>query len=109
MRVCLQIREVPLRSAFDTTIKVPLWAWNVSGRMQWFFNRKRQAESRKETIKRADDVIRILEQNRQDCILVTHGFFMKTLVQRMKKHGYEIRGNQKLGFGNLQIVTAYKK
>ena len=105
----MQLGEVPLRSAFDTTIKLPLWVWNVSGRVQWFLNRKRQVESRKETIKRADDVIRILERDGRDCILITHGFFMKTLIKRMKVHGYEIRGNQKLGFENLQTVTAYKK
>ncbi len=36
-----KINEVPLRSSFDTSLRLPLWIWNFSGRLQWFWNSKR--------------------------------------------------------------------
>lgn len=100
------IGEVPLRSFADLGIQLPLWIWNVIGRMQWYFNINRQKESRYITIKRADRVIAQLEKRKADCVLVTHGFFMKTLISRLKKAGYSIKGQTVLGFSNLQMVTA---
>ena len=45
------IDEVPLRSAFDSKIRLPLWFWNFAGRIQWFFNIERQIEGRFNTKK----------------------------------------------------------
>ena len=66
-------------------MKLPLWVWNVGGRMQWLFQRKRQVEKREETQKRADALIEKLVQRNRDCILVSHGFFMRTLLKELKK------------------------
>lgn len=49
-------------------------------RLQWYFNFSRQKESRYATIKRVDIVITELEERNKDCVLVIHGFFMKTLI-----------------------------
>lgn len=103
------IEEVPLRSFVDSNIQLPLWIWNVMGRLQWYFNFSRQKESRYATIKRADIVITELEKRHKDCVLVTHGFFMKTLINRLRKQGYIVNGQKVLGFNNLQMVTAEKK
>ena len=102
------IQEVPLRSFADLDITLPVWVWNVMGRLQWYLNMNRQPECRNATIKRADLVIAELEKQGTDCILVTHGFFMKTLVNRLKKFGFHICGGQMLAFNNLQSITAEK-
>ncbi len=47
------INEVPIKSSVDTKLKLPIWFWNVSGRLQWFVSSPRQDESRVETRKRA--------------------------------------------------------
>lgn len=98
------IYEVPLRSFTDLNIRLPLWIWNVTGRLQWYFGSRRQDEGRTDTIKRADLVIAELEKRSTDCILITHGFFMKTLVKRLKKCGYDLSGYHPIGFGNLQSI-----
>ncbi len=80
--------EVPLRSSFDTDKKMPLWFWNISGRLQWFFNNPRQAEGREQTRERAKQFIAMIGNENVDCAVITHGFFMHTLLHEMKKAGF---------------------
>lgn len=103
-----EITEVPLKSFKDTNTSYPLWIWNVVGRIQWLFNNKRQIESRLSTQKRANKVIDICEAESTDCVLVTHGFFIKTLLKVLKSRGYSVKGNTHLKVKNLQIIVAEK-
>ncbi len=84
-----QINEVPLRSAFDTGLKFPLWFWNIAGRVQWLCNSGRQLETRRQTRKRADSFVQDLLKADEDCTLVTHGFFMHTLISVMEQYGFK--------------------
>lgn len=102
------IREVPLRSFWDCKIKLPLWIWNVMGRVQWKLCIRRQPESFRQTRKRALEVIKYLESKNRDCILVTHGFFMRTLIKELEKKNYTIENGNRPAFRNLQRVAAYK-
>lgn len=83
------IHEVPLRSAFDTRIKLPTWFWNVAGRVQWYFGSGRQEESRKQTWQRAERFVRDIADKNQECAVVTHKFFMLTLIPVMEKNGFK--------------------
>lgn len=103
-----EIGEVPLKSFMDTEKRLPLWIWNVLGRVQWYIGSARQLEVRKQTIQRAIKVIDLCEKEKKDCILVTHGFFMKTLLKFLKKRGYSLFGNRKLKIKNLQMIYAEK-
>ena len=82
------IDEVPLRSAFDSKFRLPLWFWNFAGRLQWFFNIKRQIEGRFNTKKRAKSFVNMLCKDREDTIVITHGFFMNTLLNAFKDEGF---------------------
>ena len=82
------IDEVPLRSAFDSKIRLPLWFWNLAGRIQWFFNIERQIEGRFNTKKRAKSFVNILCRDGEDAIVITHGFFMHTLLNAFKDKGF---------------------
>lgn len=104
-----EITEVPLRSFKDIDKSYPLWLWNIMGRLQWLCNSHRQMESRLDTQKRANHVIDKCEREAVDCTLVTHGFFMKTLLKTMKKRGYSIQGNNHIVVKNLQMIIAEKK
>ena len=84
------VNEVPLGSSFNSKIRLPLWFWNITGRIQWFFNTGRQAESRKETIVRARKFVNRLNTSGCDSAVVTHGFYMHALVKQMKKAGFKI-------------------
>lgn len=103
-----ELGEVPLKSYKDTTKKLPLWVWNVLGRLQWFAGSPRQLESREDTMLRANKVIEICEQENSDCVLVTHGFFMKALLKALKKRGYRLFGNKGIKVENLQMIWAEK-
>ena len=82
------INEVPLKSAFDTKLKLPTWFWNISGRLQWLINSSRQPESRSQTVERTERFTRGVVERNEDCVLVTHGFFMHTLISVMKQRGF---------------------
>ena len=101
------INEVPLGSSFDSKKKRPLWFWNVSGRLQWFINSPRQQEGKNETRKRARRFIKAIVNADEDCAVVTHGFFMHTLIQELKKSGFKVDNNHSK-FKNGECVIATK-
>ena len=107
--VCLEmIHEVPLRSAFDTTKQIPLFCFNVLGRMQWLLGNTRQPEIRRQTLKRARKALETVAQKQEDCILVTHGFFMKSLMKELKNMGFKVE-KAHVFLSNLEVVTATKE
>ena len=99
------IDEVPLRSSLEGNVKLPLWFWNISGRLQWLFNRPRQPEGRRDTKKRAKKFVKTLLENGENCIIVTHGFFMHTLIDSLKESGFRI-GPAKMTYANGEYVVA---
>ena len=101
------INEVPLKSSLNTKAKLPLWFWNISGRVQWFFNSSRQVEGRRQTRRRARRFAKILSKGNRDCLVVTHGFFMHTLLRELKKAGFEI-GKTHSKYKNGEFVVAEK-
>ncbi len=102
------INEVPLRSSFDTRRKVPLWFWNVSGRFQWFINSSRQAEGHRQTIERARRFVEMICKENADCAVITHGFFMHTLIKEMKRAGFKTN-HSSVKYKNGEYVTAEKQ
>ncbi len=97
--------EVPLCASVASNKKLPLIFWNVSGRLQWFLNIYSQKECRKETIYRAERFIEIITKKNSDCIIVTHGFFMHTLLSQMKKQGFQI-SHTRFSYSNGECVIA---
>lgn len=102
-----KINEVPLRSAFDTGLHLPLWFWNFSGRLQWFFNSRRQLESKNQTRKRAEEFVKELMASGDDCTLVTHGFFMHTLMAVMNQNGFK-EDKSSLHYKNGEMIILRK-
>ncbi len=52
-------------------------------------------------------MIEELMQRNRDCVIVTHGFFVRTLMKELKRYGFVINKN-KLIFANLERVIATK-
>ena len=102
------LNEVPLKSFKDTNKMYPLWLWNFMGRLQWFLQNDRQAESKTETIMRAKRMIKLLEGRQEDCYLITHGFYMRVFIKELKKRGYIIKNNHFFGISNLDMIVAIK-
>lgn len=99
------IDEVPLKSSFDTGLKLPLWFWNLTGSIQWFMDRPRQTEGRRDTKKRAGLFVELLLEKGVDSAIVTHGFYMHTLLWEMKKAGFRIKGSH-IYYENGDCVVA---
>ena len=78
------IDEVPLKSSLYTKVRLPLWFWNLTGRLQWFFNNSRQIEGRLCTENRARKFVEMLCKDEIDSAVVTHGFYMHTLLRELK-------------------------
>ena len=101
------INEVPLKSSFNSKISMPLWFWNLSGRLQWLINCRRQAEGRRQTRKRAKRFVELIKNDDMDVAVVTHGFYMHTLLKEMRKAGFRMMGSS-LKFKNGEYVVAEK-
>ncbi len=99
------INEVPLSASFNTEAKLPLLFWNITGRIQWYFNNDRQKEGRLQTKKRAKQFVHMLVDKNEDCVIVTHGFFMHTLVSELKNAHFSI-DNRSLKYDNGECVIA---
>ena len=104
--ICTElIDEVPLCAGIISKKRLPLLFWNVSGRLQWFINSSSQKESRTETICRAQKFVKMIMKRKKDCIIVTHGFFMHTLLKQMKSHGFQMN-HKRLNYANGECVIA---
>ncbi len=101
------INEVPLKSSFDTKMNMPLWFWNLTGRFQWFVNSRRQDEGHRQTRERAKEFAGLIRNDDMDVAVVTHGFYMHTLLQEMKKKGFRMTGSS-VKFKNGEYVIAEK-
>jgi len=97
--------EVPLCASVISDKKLPLIFWNISARLQWFFNIHSQKECRKETVYRAEQFINMIAEKEKDCTIVTHGFFMYTLLSQLKQQAFKI-SHTKLSYSNGEYVIA---
>ena len=97
--------EVPLSASIDTNLKLPLWFWNITGRLQWWLCSSRQKEGRNETQTRAQKAIDMVLERNEDCAIVTHGFFMHSLTTAMEQRGFVIT-NKSLKYSNGQYIIA---
>ena len=99
------IDEIPVRSAFDTYLSLPAWFWFCTGIFQWFVNDSRQPETRCMTSQRARKFVRRLLKRDCDAVVVTHGFFMHTLLSEMEKFGFKVSGKH-IMYRNGEAVVA---
>lgn len=97
--------EVPLCASVASNKKLPLIFWIISGRLQWLFNIHSLNECRKESVCRAKQFIKMIIEKGDDCIIVTHGFFMHTLLSQMKRQAFQI-SHTRLSYSNGECVIA---
>ncbi|MGN0156384.1 MAG: hypothetical protein ACI39N_03980, partial [Lachnospiraceae bacterium] len=101
------IDEVPLCACVTSNRKLPLVFWNVLGRLQWLLNIHFQKECRNETVQRAELFVKMIVEKNEDCIIVSHGFFMHTLINVMKKWGFQI-SHTRIKYSNGEYILAQR-
>ncbi|VEF46832.1 phosphoglycerate mutase family protein [Bacillus freudenreichii] len=98
------LREIPLAPFIKTKRKLPLSIWNLAGRLAWHFSHPSHPESRKDTIKRANEFIASLaEEEQKNILVVSHGFFLYVLAKELEKQGYAGPGKRRFKNGELYI------
>ena len=99
------LNEVPNRAfcGLQTAIWKPLWV--AAGRVQWFLNIRHQTETRRETRARAEAVVRRMEEQGEDAILVAHEFYLYTLESVLRAHGFRVRRQYRGRIRNLERIT----
>lgn len=101
--------EIPLRSFKDTTHRFRMGFMNFMGRLQWYFPGWRQEECRRESYQRALELIDFLEaQGEEICIMVMHGFMIRTVGSALSDVGYKVKNKRVFGVPNLCVVEGTK-
>jgi len=85
------IREVPLKAFRKSGKIMPRRFWQVGGRVSWFLNLHNQGETLRETIKRAEEFLSLIEREHphEHVLVITHGVFMKVMSFVLKMKGYK--------------------
>lgn len=99
-----ELVEIPLRSIFKTTIRLPFKLWNVINRMGWVFNSRRVRETKHRSRERAVRFLsKLLESNdgNQNILIVSHGLFMVNLQIELSKRGFKGEGFFRAEHGRL--------
>ena len=79
---------IPLRSYKDSQRPLSLSQWQRMAKLQQTMGNERQPESAAQVKARAEQLIGLLEERNEDCILVSHPDFLKVLLDRFRAHGY---------------------
>lgn len=102
------LTEVPNRSFSDKGPVLPYPCYQALGRVGWFFDLARQPEGRRTTTVRAEKLVRSLEKKDEDCVLVSHEFYLYTLLRVLKRHGFRVKRKNPFRIRNLEMITAEK-
>lgn len=94
--------EVPMKSFFDTSFRLPLNIWLVIGRLQWYFNSKRQPESKTQTMQRVSEFIDKIHSENKNCLVIGHGFHFHQLKKQLQAHNY--KANKRMNYKNGEVV-----
>ena len=87
--------EIPLRALGGT---LPLWLWRFLVWLRGLFGLA-AAESRRESRRKADELIDRLEKRGEDCILVSHPRRIAALCDALRLRGYCV---QRTGIGSIK-------
>jgi len=100
------INEVPMAPFINTKLKLPMSVWMTFGRIQWFFNNKRQPETKKDTYQKIENLLSQLEENKDNVLIVGHGFYFSQLKRVLKKKNY--KGSGKSHYKNGEVIKFTK-
>lgn len=99
------LREVKMYPVRKLQIKIPSFIWSISSRVAWKLNHKSQLETSDSTRKRAKEFLSKLDLDKNENILiVSHGFFLITLINELKLLGFKGEIPKKMRNGYLYIL-----
>jgi broad specificity phosphatase PhoE len=97
------LNEVPMEPFTNKEEKHTVDFMNVMARLQWMMNSKKQPETRRESIGRANEFIEKYLIENMNYLVIGHGCFFRVLSEQMRKHGF--KGKRILYMRNGESVT----
>ena len=99
------LREVQMYPVKKSQLKIPSFLWSISSRIAWKLNHVSQLETETHTRKRAKEFLSNLDLNSDENILiVSHGFFLITLINELKSLGFKGSIPRKIKNGHLYVL-----
>jgi broad specificity phosphatase PhoE len=99
------LREVKMYPVRKSELKIPSFLWSISSRIAWKLDHVSQLETATYTRKRAKEFLSKLDLNSNENILiVSHGFFLMTLINELKLLGFKGDIPRKMKNGYLYII-----
>lgn len=99
------LREVKMYPVRRLSIKIPSFLWSISSRVAWKMDGKSQVEGYRTTRDRARRFISSLDLDKDENILiVSHGFFLITLVEELRKMGFQGKVPKGMKNGYLYVL-----
>lgn len=84
------LREVTMFPVKKVQFKIPSFLWSISSRIAWRLNHVSQLETAEYTRRRAKEFLCKLDlKEDKNILIVSHGFFLITLINELKLLGFE--------------------
>jgi len=96
------LNEVPMQPFMNSRIKLPTKLWKIIARLQWYFNHKRQPETRNKTLTRIKQFLDVVEKDNTDCLVIGHGVYFSQMVKVLLDNNY--KGNSKRIYKNGEVI-----
>jgi broad specificity phosphatase PhoE len=84
-----ELREIPIFPLFKRNRKLPFVVWMFCIRMAWLFNHKSQKETKKDVIRRIENVLKkAMKNDKENILIVSHGALMIYIQKSLVKKGF---------------------
>ncbi len=97
------LREIDMKPWKMLKVRISAQIWGLMARLAWYMGDKSQSESRRETRRRITTFLDALEPE-ENVLIVSHGFFLITFVQELKRRGFRGEVPTKIENGKLYIL-----
>ncbi len=101
------LNEVPIKAFVKTSLKLPTSIWLFMGRVQWFFNKNTQPETRIETVHRIEKLMDTIENESGNILIIGHGFYFLQFKKVLKQKGF-VLSKQKTRLKNGETIVFIK-
>ncbi len=94
------LKEIPIKAFTKRRIRLPAFIWYLIANIHWVKNKSSQPEGIVNSHQRANDILnKIMKNGHQKILIVSHGFFMRSLYHELLKMGFkgEVELNPKNG------------
>ncbi|KAB2846515.1 MAG: histidine phosphatase family protein [Melioribacteraceae bacterium] len=99
--------EVPILPFTKRNIILPSFIWHTAARIAWFKNKPSQPEGKIQTQKRVEEFLNLINSSgKENILIVSHGFFLGSLVRELLKRGF--KGEMDMRPRNGKLYTFIK-